>query len=185
VLENTVSNAERRALVTGEPVAVARVTDIYAALPSITGKFELEYEGELKGAEQVAHEIVRAAVATVFDGYVRDADLRPIVEWFDTGGTLQLDDLAPAAELVTRAAAVAGLAEAARRAWPQADTAVGMMASAIDFVLEGLYALKRISRTESGVYQAADTPRPRVRPVPDDALLDDRPAPAAKKKYYN
>src|SRR3954454_20180063 len=44
LLENVVSNAERRALATGEPVAVPRVTDVYAASPAITGKFELEYE---------------------------------------------------------------------------------------------------------------------------------------------
>ena len=59
VMENVVSNAERRALVENEPVAVPRVTDIYAALPSMTGKFELEYEGELKGADAVARELVR------------------------------------------------------------------------------------------------------------------------------
>ena len=69
VLENVVSNAERRALANGESPVVPRVTDIYAALPSITGKFELEYEGELKGADQVARDLIRAAVANVFDGY--------------------------------------------------------------------------------------------------------------------
>src|SRR6184192_4011398 len=69
LLENVVSNAERRALATGEPVAVPRVTDIYAALPAITGKFELEYEGELKGADNIARELIRAAVAGVFNGW--------------------------------------------------------------------------------------------------------------------
>src|SRR6266446_6597379 len=59
VLENVVSNAERRALKAGEAVAVPRVLDIYAALPSITGKLELEYEGELKGGETVARELIR------------------------------------------------------------------------------------------------------------------------------
>src|SRR5215211_2729497 len=47
LLENVISNAERRALATGESPAVPRVSDVYAALPAITGKFELEYEGEL------------------------------------------------------------------------------------------------------------------------------------------
>ena len=47
-----------------------RVTDVYAALPSITGKFEMEYEGELKGAETIARELIRAAVANVADGYL-------------------------------------------------------------------------------------------------------------------
>ena len=75
-IENVVSNAERRAIASAEPEAVARVTDVYAALPSITGKFEMEYEGELKGAETVARDLIRAAVATVADGYLvapRDA----------------------------------------------------------------------------------------------------------------
>ena len=54
VTENVVSNAERRALENGEDVAVPRVLDIYAALPAITGKIELEYEGELKGGDAVA-----------------------------------------------------------------------------------------------------------------------------------
>ena len=60
VLENVVSNAERRALTTGEAPPAARIADIYAALPAITGKFELEYEGELKGADAIAHELIRA-----------------------------------------------------------------------------------------------------------------------------
>ena len=60
VLESVVSNAERRAFVHGESPVVARVIDLYAALPSMTGKFELEYEGELKGAEHVARELIRA-----------------------------------------------------------------------------------------------------------------------------
>src|SRR4029079_17121936 len=50
-LENVVSNAERRAIVCGENDVVTRVADIYSAMPAITGKIELEYEGEMKGAE--------------------------------------------------------------------------------------------------------------------------------------
>ena len=69
-----------------------RVTDIYAALPAITGKFELEYEGELRGADNVARDIIRAAVGNVFNGYFASADLRQVTEWFDLGGTLQIDD---------------------------------------------------------------------------------------------
>ncbi len=82
VLENVVSNAERRALATGESVAVPRVLDIYAALPSITGKLELEYEGELKGGDAVARELIRLAVGKVFTGYFDGENLharRPVV----------------------------------------------------------------------------------------------------------
>src|SRR5205085_10826423 len=82
-LENVVSNAERRALLNREPLAVPRVTDIYAALPSITGKFEMEYEGELKGAEAIGRELIRAAVGNVADGYLSHLETRQVVEWFD------------------------------------------------------------------------------------------------------
>jgi magnesium chelatase subunit I len=62
VLESVVSNAERRALAAGETTVVPRIIDIYAALPSMTGKLELEYEGELKGADVIGRELIRAAV---------------------------------------------------------------------------------------------------------------------------
>src|SRR5262245_59766105 len=81
-LELVVSNAERPALANSETLVVPRVTDIFAALPSITGKFELEYEGELRGAEQVARDLIRAAVGTVFTGTFEGVDTRTVVEWF-------------------------------------------------------------------------------------------------------
>src|SRR6185369_4233179 len=112
-IENVVSNAERRALVNGEAVAVPRVSDIYAALPSITGKIELEYEGELKGAEHVSRELVRQAVATVFDGHATLMDARPIIEWFERGGTVELSDTSPAAALLGTVDAISGLDRAA------------------------------------------------------------------------
>ncbi len=71
VLENVTSNAERRALMAGESVAVPRVLDVYAGLPSITGKLELEYEGELKGGDAVARELIRLAVGKVFTSLFR------------------------------------------------------------------------------------------------------------------
>ena len=57
-IELVVSNAERRALVHGEKTAVPRISDVYAALPGITGKLELEYEGEMRGADTVVRELI-------------------------------------------------------------------------------------------------------------------------------
>src|SRR6185312_2368006 len=95
-MENLVSNAERRALLTKENEAVPRILDLYAALPSITGKLELEYEGELKGGETVAREIIRSAVGKVFSSYLDGVNLRQVVQWFELGGTLRLDERMPA-----------------------------------------------------------------------------------------
>jgi magnesium chelatase subunit I len=202
-LENAVSNAERRAILAGEPAAVPRVTDIYAALPSLTGKFELEYEGELRGADTVARELIRSAVANIFTDRLgsRSAGApgqtdptRSIVDWFDMGGTLQADDTLPARGLIERASAVQGLRELAAAlgegsAGPGSASSKGsalsepMLASAIDFVLEGLYAQKKIGRTDEWHYQAGETPRRQPRPV--DSMLERETPPGTKKRYYN
>ncbi|HEX5284023.1 MAG TPA: sigma 54-interacting transcriptional regulator, partial [Bryocella sp.] len=73
-MELVVSNAERRALLHGESLVVPRVGDIFSALPGITGKIELEYEGELKGSDVVMREIIRQSVATIYDTYFAGAD---------------------------------------------------------------------------------------------------------------
>jgi magnesium chelatase subunit I len=185
-MENVLSNAERRALVNAEAVAVPRVTDVYAALPSITGKFELEYEGELKGAETIARELIRGAVATVADGYLAHLETRQVVEWFDLGGSLQLSDSTSAEELLSRAREVQGLVELAHAAGIPAKAQTPLVASGVDFVLEGLYALKKITRSEERGYHAAETPvrRPAAR---ETAFNVDAPMPTGggKKKYYN
>ena len=185
LLENVVSNAERRALLAGEKIIVPRVTDIYAALPAITGKFELEYEGELRGADNVARDIIRAAVGNVFGGYFASADLRQVTEWFDLGGTLHVDDTLDARELLARAAAVQGLKDLTTHTGVRANADPPMLASAVDFVLEGLYAQKKIARSDEFQYQATEQQRRPVRPAAPEPLDRDIPMPGNKKKYYN
>ena len=152
-LELVVSNAERRALANGEKVVVPRVTDVYAALPSITGKFELEYEGELQGAEAVARDLIRSAVGNVFTGMFDGVDTRTVIEWFDLGGSLPLSDTTAADRGHRADARRAGAARAGRAHRPGAAARPApAMASAIDFVLEGLYAQKKISRSDERGY---------------------------------
>jgi magnesium chelatase subunit I len=184
LLENVISNAERRALVSGEAASVPRITDIYAALPAITGKFELEYEGELKGADTVGRELIRGAVANVFNGWFANADLRQVTEWFDLGGSLQVDDTLTSEELLSRTSGVQGLHDLARQAGLDRRASSAMLASAVDFVLEGLYALRKISRSDEGQFHAAETVK-RAPRVAVDPLLEREPAGGPKKKYYN
>ena len=184
-LELVVSNAERRALSNGEPLVVPRVTDLAAALPSITGKFELEYEGELRGAEQVARDLIRAAVGAVFTGMFEGQDTRTVVEWFDLGGSLPLSDVSSAEEVVTQSRGVQGLRELAERAGLAPGAPAPVVASAIDFVLEGLYAQKKISRSEERGYSATE-PQPRRTTRREEPTLDEGfQVPGGKKKYYN
>src|SRR5437016_72753 len=185
-LELVVSNAERRALANGEKLVVPRVTDIYAALPSITGKFELEYEGELRGAEQVARDLIRSAVGTVFTGVFDGVDSRTVVEWFDLGGSLPLSDNTSADEVVSLTRGVQGLRELAEHVGLAPGATTPALASAIDFVLEGLYAKRKISRSDERRYAAAES-APRQRTRREEQPMDDSiPMPSgSKKKYYN
>jgi magnesium chelatase subunit I len=186
LLENVVSSAERRALQAREPQIVPRVTDIYAALPAMTGKFELEYEGELRGADNVARDIIRAAVGNVFGGYFAGADLKQVTEWFDLGGSLQADDTLPASELLDRTAQVQGLRELTTHAGIMDRASAPIVASAVDFILEGLYAQKKISRSDEFQYQGAEPPRRAPRSMTAEPLIErDVQIPGSKKKYYN
>jgi len=183
-LELVVSNAERRALANGEPVIVPRVNDVYAALPSITGKFELEYEGELRGAEQVARDLIRSAVGAVFTNMFDGADTRTVVEWFDLGGSLPLGDVTSADDVIAQTRGVQGLQELAQRAGP--NSTPPSLASAIDFVLEGLYAQKKIGRSEERGYMAGTELAPRRPARREEPAIDENVRmPGTKKKYYN
>jgi magnesium chelatase subunit I len=184
-LELVVSNAERRALAGNETMVVPRVTDIYAALPSITGKFELEYEGELRGAETVARDLIRTAVGTVFTGIYDGVDTRTVVEWFDLGGTLQLSDGTAAEEVIGQTRRVQGLRELAEQALPGKAGGAPAVAAAIDFVLEGLCAQKKISRTDERGYASAESAPRRPSRREEQQLEEELQIPRGKKKYYN
>ena len=187
-LENVVSNAERRALANGETAVVARVTDVYAALPSITGKFELEYEGELRGADNVARDLIRSAVRNIFRGWFDGIDTHPVVEWFEMGGSLQVSDTTAAAELIGQVEQVQGLKELAAHVGAKSTDPEPMVAAALDFLLEGLYADKQISRTDEWQYQAAEQPRRKAQVAEqffEAGTTTPRPGRKKKKNYYN
>jgi magnesium chelatase subunit I len=158
-IENVASNAEQRAVRNGEPVAVARIADIYAAIPAMTGKFELEYEGELRGAENIARDLIRAAVAKLFSRYFRDANLQPVVQWFELGGELKLAPGASSAESATQLQKIQGLFEHLEVLGVTPKDPPGQVAGAAEFILEGLYAQRRISRSEGrGFFAEARKP---------------------------
>ncbi|MBC7933024.1 MAG: magnesium chelatase [Rubrivivax sp.] len=155
VTESAVSNAERRALLTGEADIVPRVSDVYAAAPSMTGKMELEYEGEQIGAGRIARDLIKRAAGEVFEGYFVGFDFANTVSWFDSGNNLKLSDTAPADECVGLLEAVPDLIENALVPFDFKRTEEAMLVSACEFVLEGLYAQNKISRNEEGGYTAA------------------------------
>ena len=156
-MENVISNAERRAIRSGEKLAVPRVGDIYAAMPAITGKLELEYEGELKGADNVARDIIRAAVARAYDHYYHgNNNMNQIVQWFDLGGEIQLRDTASAQEMLHKLRGIQGLFDKLGALGLSGKEPSEVLVSGAEFVLEGLYAHKRIGRSEERVFTAGE-----------------------------
>jgi len=155
-LENAVSNAERRGVLAKESPIVPRVADIYAALPALTGKFELEYEGELLGAERVAQELIREAVGEVFSVYLGAVDFKETTRFFEAGGSLRLRDEASSAELLKQLSQVPGLLDATSKLGVKAEDPAPFLASAGEFVLEGLWAQKRIGRSDDRGYVAIE-----------------------------
>jgi magnesium chelatase subunit I len=155
VLETIVSSAERRALRHGEGTAVPRVADVYAALPAITGKIELEYEGELHGHDKIARELIQSAASRCFTLRAGGADTSPIIEYFETGGALQVGEDASADACVRGFETVPGLLELVESvglAGRQAGE--GVRAAACELVLESLVAQKRITRASGGYTRA-------------------------------
>jgi magnesium chelatase subunit I len=154
--ENVISNAERRAIRNAEKTVVPRISDVYAALPAITGKLELEYEGEMKGADHVGRELIRAAIAKTFDEYFSGVDTRQIVQWFDLGGEIKLTESAGAREVLETLKGIQGLMEKTSAVGVSSKDNAETLVSAAEFVLEGLYAHKRIGRTEERLFTAGE-----------------------------
>src|SRR5437660_583036 len=155
-MENVISNAERRALRHEERMVVPRISDVYAAMPAITGKLELEYEGEMKGADNVSKELIRTAIAKTFDEYFAGVNMQQVVQWFDLGGEIGLSDSAAAQEVLSGLKGIQGLMEKLGPLEVSGKDAPEVQVSAAEFVLEGLYAHKRIGRSEERVFTAGE-----------------------------
>jgi magnesium chelatase subunit I len=158
-LESLVSSAEQHAARTGEKSTVARVADLYSAMPSITGKMELEYEGELKGAEVIARELIRTAIGRVFSKYFGEVSFQPTVQWFETGGELKLPELIDTSHRYQELAKVQGLFDNIAKLGVTSRKDEARAAAAAEMILEGLWAHRRIGRSEErGFYAEKQRP---------------------------
>ncbi len=158
VMETAASNAERRALLTGEQVVIIRPSDLYAALPSITGKMELEYEGELLGGDKIARELLAAAAHETFLAWGGESvsdDLEGVVAYFDGGGVLQLGDSAGSDATLEGFRIIPGLVDVVRELALGRDDSSGHTVAGCELVLEALVAERRVSRSEAGRYGRA------------------------------
>jgi magnesium chelatase subunit I len=155
-MELVVSNAERRALLHGEKLVVPRVSDLYAAMPGITGKLELEYEGEMRGADVVVRELIRAAIGKIFDKYFSGTNTQQIEQWFNLGGTVRIDDDQPSQAILEELKQIQGLFSQLSPVSVKGSDAPEVAVAAAELLLEGMYAHKRLSRSEERGFTAQE-----------------------------
>jgi len=101
-------------------------------------------------------EIIRTAVARVFDEYFGGESTEQIEQWFNLGGSVQLNDIQAAVDSVAELKQIQGLFERLAPLQITAKTRPEIAVSAAEFLLEGMYAHKRLSRTEERSFTAGE-----------------------------
>ena len=143
--ETVAASAVRRAALTGEDVAVARVADLPAIVPAVQGKVEFEASEEGREAEILDH-LLRRAVADTFRHRLGGVDLAGLVDSFADGSVVESGELVPAAELLDSIGPVEGLSKLLSALGIDDVDTPGLAAAGIEFALEGLYLLRRLSK---------------------------------------
>jgi magnesium chelatase subunit I len=144
--ETAAASAVRRAALTGEEHAVARVADLPGIVHTLRGKVEFEVSEEGRETDVLAH-LLRRAVAETFRGTLGGTDLTALLDRFSEGVQVESGAMIPAAELLRRIGPVPGLAKIMSQLGI-GDESPGHAAAALEFALEGLYLLRRLSKDE-------------------------------------
>jgi len=151
-VETVAASAVRRAAVTGEAVAVARVADLPCVVPACRGKVEFDdADGSIEGREfEVLEHLLRRAVAETYRARLAGLDLRPVQEKFDGGLLVSAGDMVAAGELLQQLGPVPVLSKLLDRLEPgvigEGAAAVGLAAAAVEFALEGLHLNRRLAK---------------------------------------
>jgi magnesium chelatase subunit I len=142
-----VASARHRGVRLGERPAVPRISDLGHLISSSLGKLELDMMGSQQMSERQVIEAIQAeAIRTVFDEYVEKNGLDEIVQVFGKGVKIEVGDMLPSSHYAERLKRVPKAWEKAFEVNPSESEAV--RASCIEFVLAGLYAGDRISRSQ-------------------------------------
>ena len=154
--ENLVSNTERRALALKEDRDVARVSDLVALIGSSRGKIELNMTEETGEEDKLLSRIVEEAVKSIFDQHFDPKHFRIIVEYFESGNTLEVGDRLPAADILKRIDAVREFRKQVGKAAGELDPEIAatplrpqLEASVAEFILDGLYCHNRLNKKQA------------------------------------
>jgi magnesium chelatase subunit I len=146
--ESLISNAEKRAVRSGEREIVPRLTDLHAVLASTAGKIELEYAGEDRKEEEIIERLINRAVLKVWDKSLKVEALKRVVEHFEAGWGVEVSDRMRAEEYLDGIRQIPGLREAVSELGPFESP--GLMAAATEFVLEGLHLHQKLNKDREG-----------------------------------
>ncbi|HUA92435.1 MAG TPA: hypothetical protein VL991_07695 [Terracidiphilus sp.] len=155
-MELVISNAERRALLNGDAQVLPRVSDIYAAMPGITGKLELEYEGELRGADTVVQDLIRTAVGKIYHHYFADQDTQQIEQWFNLGGKVKLEESQSSGNALKELKQIQGLLDQLAPLGMKTSDPAPRVVAAAEFLLEGMVAHRKLSRSQEHGFAAQE-----------------------------
>ena len=162
-MENLISNAEHRTLVTGESIVFPRISDLPSTLPAITGKLELVLEGELEGPVKVGRALIGKAVRSVFEKYFPNplerknrtagdgddrSEYQPIVRWFESGNKIEIADDMLFKEYCSTLEKVKGLRELVLKHMPAVKSDPYALATTMEFALDALHQYSKIAKDE-------------------------------------
>ncbi len=145
--ETLAANALRRALALGEREAVPRITDLEALVTGTSGKLELEYAGEERSEAEVVRGLVQRALRAVFDAVVPLEGMASVIDSFQQGWKVEVAADMRAVDYLDGLDEIPGLREAAARL--AGGDSPERLASAIEFVLEGLHLSNRLNKHET------------------------------------
>jgi len=161
-IENLISNAERRAIINNDDMIMPRMCDALSIIPGITGKVELVFEGEQEGATKVAKALVSKSVREIYKKYFPDPLMKKkkgnaekevkdpyfeIIEWFQYGGKVSINDDMTVKEYFNELKKVDGLEKFVKK-FPQYYESEHELASLMEFVLDGLHQNSKIAKDE-------------------------------------
>jgi magnesium chelatase subunit I len=141
--------ALKRAVRLGEPSAAPRISDLPAVVASTAGKIELETLGDETREDRVVEKLVARAVVNVFNRHFAISELVPLIERFEEEGLeAEVGETVASRSHGELAAAVPELGEAIARL--DAGESPAGIASAVEFVLEGLHLNRRLNKERRG-----------------------------------
>ena len=144
--ENVIANSLKRAIRLNEKQAVPRVSDLRAVVSSTTGKIELESMGEVR-EDRIVEKLIQGAIASTFNRYFSVRDFDDLILGFDNGLTVDVADDLPSMNYVHQVSHMDGVREAISKLDVPGNP-VGV-ASAVEFILEGLHLNRRLNKDRS------------------------------------